>query len=199
MAEKSLDTLVVYCHPYELSFNHAVLVAVEEGLVRAGRSFEVCDLYADGFDPVLSAADLALYGQGGSTDALVARYQDQIARARRLVVVCPVWWNDVPALLKGWLDKVMLVGFSWEATGHGLLGTLGERIRSVDVYTTSAEPTERLAAALGSALMEGTFAQLGIGERRWRNFGGMDQSTPESREAWLRAVASEVACAEAAE
>lgn len=195
--EKSIDTLIVYCHPYEMSLSAAVLTAVEAGLDRAGRSFEVCDLYADGFDPVLRAPDLALYGEGGTNDELVRRYQGQLSRACHLVLVAPVWWNDIPAMLKGWIDKVMLVGFSWEATGHGLSGTLGRIIESVDVYTTSAEPTEHLRASIMATLMDGTFAQLGIERRSWHNFGGIDRSTPEDRKSWLaeveRIAAGEVA------
>ena len=186
--KKTFDTLIVYCHPYELSFNHAVLTAVEEGLDRAGRSFEVADLYADGFNPAISAPELALYNEGGHTDPLVARYQDQLACCQNLVFVSPIWWNDVPAMLRGWFDKVMLVGFSWDATGQGLLGTLGRFVRRADVFTTSAESTEHLRAALTSSFVDGTLAQLGIAERSWHNFGGMDQSTVEGREAWLAQV-----------
>lgn len=186
--EKSIDTLIVYCHPYEMSLSAAVLTAVEAGLDRAGRSFEVCDLYADGFDPVLRAPDLALYGEGGTNDELVRRYQGQLSRARHLVLVAPVWWNDIPAMLKGWIDKVMLVGFSWEATGHGLSGTLGSIIESVDVFTSSAEPTEHLRASIIATLMDGTFAQLGVERRSWHNFGGIDRSTPGDRKGWLAEV-----------
>ena len=196
--EKSIDTLIVYCHPYEMSLSAAVLTAVEAGLDRVGRSFEVCDLYADGFDPVLRAPDLALYGEGGTNDELVRRYQGQLSRARHLVLVAPVWWNDIPAMLKGWIDKVMLVGFSWEATGHGLSGTLGRVIESVDVFTTSAEPTERLRAAIMATLMDGTFAQLGVERRSWHNFGGIDLSTPEDRKGWLAEVERIVAGEDAA-
>lgn len=196
--EKSIDTLIVYCHPYEMSLSAAVLTAVEAGLDRVGRSFEVCDLYADGFDPVLRAPDLALYGEGGTNDELVRRYQGQLSRARHLVLVAPVWWNDIPAMLKGWIDKVMLVGFSWEATGHGLSGTLGRVIESVDVFTTSAEPTEHLRAAIMATLMDGTFAQLGVERRSWHNFGGIDLSTPEDRKGWLAEVERIVAGEDAA-
>ena len=162
--DNPIDTLIVYCHPYEMSLSAAVLTAVEAGLDRAGRTFEVCDLHA------------------------VCRYQGQLSRARHLVLVAPVWWNDIPAMLKGWIDKVMLVGFSWEATGHGLSGTLGRMIETVDVFTTSAEPTEHLSAAIEATLMDGTFAQLGVERRAWHNFGGIDLSTPEDRRAWLAEV-----------
>lgn len=193
MSEESRGALVVYCHPYPESFNHAVLEAVLAALAEAGESCEVIDLYADGFDPALSREELAVYGRGGVVDPLVARYQEMISRCSRLVFVCPIWWNDIPAMLRGWFDKVMLVGFSWDATGHGLSGTLGRSVRRADLITTSAEPTEHLETALAASFLDGTLAQLGIPERHWHNFGGMDLSTPEARAAWLAQVPGLVA------
>lgn len=205
-----MHTLVVYCHPWEGSFNHAVLEAVVRRLERSGEGYDVIDLYADGFEPALSPAELSHYNEGVALDPLVGRYQQFVAAADRLEIVCPIWWNDIPAMLRGFIDKVMLVGFSWRATGKGLLGTL-TGIRTCDLWTTSAEPTEHLELALRSSFIEGTLAQLGIGAlpdatsaapeasaapevptaastRRWHNFGLVDASTPESRGAWLREV-----------
>ena len=67
-------------------------------------------------------------------------------------------------------------------------GTLGRMIESVDVFTTSAEPTEHLRAAIEPTLMDGTLAQLGVERRAWHNFVGIDLSTPEDRKAWLAEV-----------
>lgn len=205
-----MDTLIIYCHPWDGGFNHAVLRALCRRLSREGKSHEVIDLYADGFEPALAREELAGYGAGRALDPLVERYQKLVAEAEHLEIVTPIWWNDVPAMLRGFFDKVMLVGFAWEATGSGLLGTL-THIKDVDIWTTSAEPTEHLELALRSSFIEGTLAQLGIGglpvkgegaeaaapapqvpaatpNRRWHNFGLMDASTPERREAWLREV-----------
>lgn len=190
-----MHTLVIYCHPWDGGFNHSVLEALLRRLDREGKSHEVIDLYADGFEPALSREELAVYSEGRVLDQLVQRYQELVAQAEHLAIVTPIWWNDVPAMLRGFFDRVMLVGFSWEATGSGLLGKL-TAIRDVDLYTTSAEPTEHLETALRSSFVEGTLAQLGIGglgagnagNRRWHNFGLMDASTAEQREAWLREV-----------
>lgn len=198
-----MQTLVIHCHPWEGSFNHAVLEAVERRLEHEGAGYQVIDLYADGFVPALSREELAGYNEGRVLDSLVERYQKLVAAAERLVIVTPIWWNDLPAMLRGFVDKVMLAGFSWVGTGSGLLGKL-DHIASCDLYTTSAEPTEHLELALRSSFIEGTLAQLGIGglpeqgadvtkptsNRRWHNFGLMDASTPAQREAWLRAIES---------
>ena len=177
-----MQTLVIYCHPWEGSFNHAVLEAVERRLEHEGAGYQVIDLYADGFVPALSREELAGYNEGRVLDSLVERYQKLVAAAERLVIVTPIWWNDVPAMLRGFVDH----------------------IASCDLYTTSAEPTEHLELALRSSFIEGTLAQLGIGglpeqgadvtkptsNRRWHNFGLMDASAPAQREAWLRAIES---------
>lgn len=184
-----MHTLIVYSHPYEQSFCHAMLDALRERYDREGTSYEVIDLYADGFDPALSRDELAVYNAGTALDPLVTRYQELISGCNRLVFIFPVWWNDVPAMLKGWLDKVLLAGFSWEATGAGLKGTL-TYIESAEVYTASSNPTEFIREHTGDAIqrmfIDGTLWQLGIERGTWENFGGMDTSTPEERAEFLR-------------
>lgn len=187
-----MHTLIVYCHPYDHSFCHAMLDALCERYEREGISYEVIDLHADGFDPVLSRDELAVYNDGRALDPLVPRYQELIAGANRLIFVFPIWWNDMPALLKGWLDKVMLSGFSWEPTGAGLKGTLSY-IESAEVYTASSNPTAFIREQTGDAIqrmfIEGTLWQLGIERGTWENFGGMDTSTQEDRAAFLAQIA----------
>lgn len=187
-----MSTLIVYCHPYEQSFCRAMLDALCERYDREGTPYQVIDLHADGFDPVLSRDELAVYGEGTALDPLVTRYQERIAGADRLVFIFPIWWNDMPAMLKGWLDKVLLQGFSWEPTGAGLKGTL-TYITSAEVYTASSNPTEFLREQTGDAIqrmfIEGTLWQLGISSGTWENFGSMDVSTEEERAAFLRRLA----------
>ena len=140
----------------------------------------------------MTAPELAVYGEGRALDPLVLRYQELVAQANRLVFVFPIWWNDMPAMLKGWLDKVMLQGFSWEPTGEGLKGTL-THIESAEVYTTSANTTaytrDRLGNAVQGMFIDGTLWQLGIPCGTWENFGGMDASTAEERAAFLDKLA----------
>lgn len=184
-----MHTLIIYCHPYEQSFCHAILETLCERYEREGTAFHVIDLYADAFDPVLSRDELAVYNEGRALDPLVARYQELVSGANRLVFVFPIWWNDVPAMLKGWLDKVLLCGFSWEPTGSGLRGTL-TFIESAEVFTTSANPTQFIREQAGDAVQRmfigGTLRQLGIASAVWENFGGMDASTDRERAAFLR-------------
>lgn len=188
------NVLVVYGHPYDGSFNHAVMEAVVAGIEKAGDTCEVCDLYADEFDPAVRAADLKVYSKGEYVDPLVGKYMDQLRRCTRLVIVCPMWWSDLPAMVKGWFDKVMLEGFSWVQDGGPLRGTL-THIRRVDLYTTSAKTTqftvENLGDAMRKTVVEATCVEIGIAEGEWHNFESIGDSTFEERSAWLEACEQE--------
>jgi len=185
-------TLIVYAHPWTGSLNHAILEAVTSALEAAGRPYDVIDLLADGFDPRYDAAELALFRSGGTNDPLVTRYQGLVERATRLVVIAPVWWNDVPAVLKGFIDKVMKQQWAYVPTGRGIRGRLGH-VEEALVLTTSTSPTWYLRLARGNAVRRtfvgATLRQLGIRRRRWVNYGRVGSGGPERVRRHLERVA----------
>ena len=132
-------TLIVYAHPYDGSFNHAVLEAATSALDKAGKPYDVVDLYADGFDPRYTAEELALFTEGGTLDPLVSHYQKLIEGASRIIFICPIWWSEVPAIVKGFVDKIMKQRWAYHATTSGVKGHLGH-IKQVLVLTTSTSP-----------------------------------------------------------
>ena len=93
--------------------------ALLSAMTARARLNEVIDLYADGFDPVLSRDELAVYNAGMALDPLVPRYQELISRCNRLVFIFPIWRNDVPAMLRGWLDKGSSRAFAEVTLGGG--------------------------------------------------------------------------------
>lgn len=121
-----MKVLVVYTHPYPESFNHAVLEQFSRGLQAGGHEADVLDLYAAGFNPVLSAADLAALQQGRIPDDIAAQ-QDRVTRAEGLAFIFPIWWSAMPALLKGWIDKVFSLGFAYTFGEEGPQGLLKHR------------------------------------------------------------------------
>lgn len=181
-------TLVIYAHPYTGSFNHAVLEATTTALDKANRPYDVIDLYADGFDPRYTVEELALFSDGGTLDPLVTRYQELIKGAARLIVITPIWWNDLPGMLKGFFDKVMKQKWAYDLTPSGVKGRL-THIEQMLVLTTSTSPTwymRYLAGnAMGSVFLGATAKQLGIQGRRWINFGqvGKDGEAGDRRRA----------------
>lgn len=118
--------LIVYCHPYNQSFSHAELDAVKKNLHRRGVKYEVIDLYKDGFNPVYSTEELKLYHQGGTTDPLVSKYLSLCQQATTIIFITPIWWNSIPGILKGFIDKVMKEGVGLSHTIHktGVKGEL---------------------------------------------------------------------------
>jgi NAD(P)H dehydrogenase (quinone) len=106
-----MDYLVVLCHPDPRSFNSAIANAVTESLREAGKTYAVRDLYRMKFNPVLSAGDLARMKMGQcAEDVRVER--EHVKSSETLVFISPVICNSIPAMLKGYFDRVMSLGFA---------------------------------------------------------------------------------------
>lgn len=169
------NTLIVYAHPQETSLNHAILLAVTNRLTQEGVSFDVLDLYADQFNGQYTASEYNLYRQGKTLNPLVKSYEAQLQHCERLIFICPVWWNDVPAIVKGFVDMVFKRNLFYFAGKRGIRGNMSQ-LKRVQVLTTSTSPTWYLKLFCGDAIrkvfLNGTFKQLGVKSRSWRNFGG---------------------------
>ncbi len=108
-----MRVLVVYCHPKPDSFAAAMRDAVVDGLNQAGHEPQIVDLYAEDFDPRFGAHEHAAYENPNENGQGLERYTDQLRWADGLVFVFPTWWYDMPAMLKGWLDRVWLPGVAF--------------------------------------------------------------------------------------
>jgi NAD(P)H dehydrogenase (quinone) len=105
-----MRVLVIYCHPVAESFASAAHRTVLEGLAEAGHEVTDVHLYAEHFDPVMSRQERLDYLNTERNERLVQRYDDQLAVAEALVLVYPSWWYGVPAMLKGYFDRVWQPG-----------------------------------------------------------------------------------------
>jgi Putative NADPH-quinone reductase (modulator of drug activity B) len=124
--------LVLYAHPEPTSFTGALKDTAVAALTAAGHTVEVSDLYGEGFDPVGGRDDFATVADPGrfhyqseqdhahlhgGFSAEIAREQARFAVADLLVPVFPIWWGGMPAILKGWFDRVLAYGFAY-VDGH---------------------------------------------------------------------------------
>lgn len=109
-----MRALVVFCHPSPDSFTTAVRGVVMARLAAKGAEIREHDLYARGFDPVLSAADWAGYLDETSNRSGVTQETDDLLWCDTLIFIYPTWWYGLPALLKGWLDRVLLPGVAFK-------------------------------------------------------------------------------------
>lgn len=136
-----MRALVVYAHPVPESFGAALRDTVTEALEAGGHEVRLVDLNAIGFDPVMSADERRLYHEPGVNELPVA---DQIAHIKwceMLVFVYPTWWYGLPAILKGWLDRVWVphVSFIMPTAERGLRPNM-QHIRRIVAVTSCGAP-----------------------------------------------------------
>ena len=109
-----MRVLVVYAHPVETSYNAALHRQVVESLRQAGHEVDDCDLYAEDFNPVLSRAERIGYHDVPANQASVRGYVDRLLRAEALVLCFPTWCFGLPAMLKGFFDRVFVPGVAFD-------------------------------------------------------------------------------------
>lgn len=127
-AGETRNVLIVHAHPEPTSFNAALTDRARAALTRAGHAVTVSDLYAEGFDPVAGRHDFTsvadpgrFHYQGeqahaarlGAFSPELAREQARVAAADLVILQFPLWWGGVPAILKGWFERVLAYGFAY--------------------------------------------------------------------------------------
>lgn len=189
-----MNVLIVLAHPKPGSFNHAIADTVRVTLEAKGHHARVCDLYAEGFDPVYTPDELA---RGSVAPPQVREHLDLVLGADVIVVVHPNWWAQAPAILKGWLDRVLRAGeayrFGTNEKGEGvIIGLL--KARAALVFTTSNTPREVELARYGDPLdnfwKRCVWGFCGVPRVERLNFESIILSTPPQRAAWLSEVAA---------
>ncbi len=134
---------MVHCHPDPQSYNAALFRAACQALRDAGHEVRAIDLYAEGFDPVLSREERQAYlPNPGLIEARVQPHVDALRWAEHLVFVHPTWFYGPPAVLKGWLERVWLPGVAFlPSPARGRPAVPGMRhVRRLTVVTTSGSP-----------------------------------------------------------
>ncbi len=134
-----MRVLLIYCHPRADSFCAALRDAVREALAARSHAVELVDLYAEGFTPALSAEERAAYNTEGGNLAGVEAHVARLRAADALVLVYPTWWYGMPAMLKGWFDRVWVPGVAFRL-GDGPIEPLLTNIRRIAVVTTYGSP-----------------------------------------------------------
>ena len=138
--------LILFAHPCDESFSAALKTTVVDTLTKRGWEVDLCDLYAEGFDPVLTAAERRAYLTIPANAAPVQGYVDRLRAADALVMVFPVWNFGFPAILKGFVDRVFLPGVSFTLDA-GLVAPALTNIRRMAAVTTYGATRWRAFAA----------------------------------------------------
>lgn len=191
--------VLVVTHPSTDSYCHALGARAAAGLRAAGHEVTVVDLYADGFAVAMSAPErLAYHGDEPILDPLVAEHAALVQQAQALVFVYPTWWSGLPAMLKGWLERVMVpgVGFRFDERTGKVRPGLGNVRHLVGISTYgSSRMSVRLTNDNGRrTITRALRMSCGLRARpHWLGLYGIDGSTDEERAAFAARVEREMA------
>lgn len=135
-----MRVLTIYAHPVETSYHAALHRRVVEALRAAGHEVDDCDLYAENFNPVLSRAERLQYHDTTVNREPVRGYVERLQHAEVLVLCFPVWCFGLPAILKGWFDRVLLPGVSLDISDPAHVKPALTHIKRIVAVTTYGRP-----------------------------------------------------------
>ena len=187
-----MNISVILAHPDKLSFNHAIAQAAADQLIHNRHEVTIHDLYAEKFDPILHAAEIP---KGAALPDEINAHCQEISCAEGIIVVHPNWWGQPPAILKGWVDRVLRpeIGYKF------MNGDMGEGIpagllkaKVAVVFNTSNTVAERERTVFGDPLetlwKNCIFGLCGVGIFYRETFGVIVTSNELQRNQWLDRV-----------
>jgi NAD(P)H dehydrogenase (quinone) len=184
---------VILGHPDKNSFNHAIAKAAVETLRENGHEVAFHDLYREKFPAILPAKEIP---RGAALPQIISRHCAEIAAAEGIIIVHPNWWGQPPAMLKGWVDRVLRPGVAYKfAEGDSLaagalVGLL--KANAVLVFNTSNTQPERELAVFGDPLetlwKNNMFLSCGARSYYRKTFSVIVTSALEQRQKWLKEV-----------
>lgn len=184
-----MRVLLLLAHPRPVSFTGALAEAYAAGLIEAGHEVERGDLYRERFDADFRIEDFGQFDPGGPAPppADVQAEQQRISRNEALALVFPVWWWSFPAILKGWIDRVMTEGWAYRFTPERVEGLL--RLKKVVLIGSggSTATTYRrygYHGAMQRAIDAGIFGYCGVGDVETHIFPEVD-SAPMRRPGYI--------------
>ena len=187
-----MNISIILGNPLKDSFNHAIAETVRDACTKNGNKIFYHDLYTENFNPVLPGREIL---KGGTVAPDIQRYCGEIAVSDTIIIVHPNWWGQPPAILKGWVDRVLRPGVAYEFqekdNGEGVpIGLL--KAETAIVFNTSNTPLEREQKVFGDPLEQlwnnCIFDLCGVKNIYRKMYGVVCTSTPEQREAWLKDV-----------
>lgn len=194
---RALNAMVVYCHPVDESFSAALRDRVAATLDRLGVKTALFDLYAEGFQPALTREERLAHLDHDLRPADLAAHFEALDKAALLVFVYPTWWYGLPAMLKGWLDRVLRAGVAYRLPeGADLIEPGLTQVRQVVVVTTYGSPwwLIRYVGDAGRRTLANGIQLLCPNARRplWLALYAMDTATDLQRRRFLESVETRI-------
>lgn len=194
-----MRVVIVFNHPYDGSYCNAILANVTKGLQEGQHEIDLIHLDKDHFNPVMTSGDLKAFRDKKPIDPKVIEYKERLEKADHLIFIFPIWWELMPALTKGFIDKVIFPGVAYDYTNkeNTRMKPLFDKLQGVTVITTMNTPKWLYSLLFGNAikraLILGTFFKMGYKNRTWISFNQVKGVTQEKRIKWLDKLQSRFA------
>lgn len=183
--------LILYAHPNPNSFNHAILETTVKTLESKGQEVKVRDLYALDFNAILKGSDFEGF-QSGNTPQDIKKEQEYISKADVITFIYPVWWTGLPAILKGYVDRVFSYGFAYQYGEDGnVIGLLkGKKGLIINTHGTPKEiyDANGMTDALKKTSDTGIFEFCGVEVTDHLLFGSVPVVDDETRKNMLSQI-----------
>jgi NAD(P)H dehydrogenase (quinone) len=189
-----MNILVIVSHPDKESLNQAITKTVLTTLCNNGYNTMFHDLYAEDFPPLLYSEEIP---EGASLPPIIASHCSDISNADGIVIVHPTWWGQPPAILKGWIDRVIRPGIAYKFIesdkGEGIpVGLL--KAKMALVFNTSNTVQDREKKEFGDPLetiwKNCVFGLCGVKTFYRKTFGVVITSSLDQRTQWLKEAES---------
>lgn len=193
-----MRTVIVFNHPYEGSYCNAILNAITNGLQKANCEIDLMHLDNDGFTPVMSKADLKAFVEHKPIDPQVIDYTERLKKADHLIFIFPIWWDLMPAMTKGFVDRVLCPGVAYDhhPRGFGLVPLL-KNLKNVTIITTMNKPKIMYSLLIGNlirkAMLRSVFKTMGYKNLHWISFTSVKSVSQEKRVKWLTDIENKFA------
>jgi NAD(P)H dehydrogenase (quinone) len=135
-----MRVIYIYCHPLPESFHAGILNEALAGLKRAGHEVDLLDLYGEGFDPVLSAEGRRTYHDTTRNRAGLEAYIERLQSCDAVILQFPTWCFGMPAMMKGYFDRILMPGVSIDLSDPGRVKTLLSNIKKIAGISTYGRP-----------------------------------------------------------
>lgn len=178
-----MNHLIIVAHPNNQSFNKAITDAVVESSREMGAETLLRDLYSLDFNPVLSWEELQAAGCG-IIPSEIRNEQLLISKADLITLIYPLWWMGFPAILKGYLDRVLTHGFAYKTEGDISVGLIqGKKMQQLITIGSNVEQYQSLGfdKSLNDCLINGLFNYCGITDIQYRLFGDIHLIDEQAR------------------
>jgi len=191
---------LVCCHPYDKSLNAAIKSAIIDVHKKNDVQLKVFDLYESQFNPVMSQKELQEFSRARTKEGIHIENLDPMAVAMareinesdELILLFPIWWELMPAQMKGFIDKVVFPGLFYKNVSEFKMKSISDKLKKVTVITTMNTPNILYQIKYGSsinfALKNGTFKKLGVKKYRWLNLSSVKFKSHNKRQEYLKQI-----------